>query len=469
MVHPIRQYVLLLVMVSVGLTGPGMDLASAQVVGEQTPQAQAVFDVLKFLRDRETWRKVIGAKVLTAVPGLVHAVADEDPYVRFAALWALRWLWLQEWDLDVEKQHLEIAEGCDQGAGTWGCQVLAERPRFLAEWEAEVGAMDVPALAEAVEHALEDEDFWVQRQAIKTVATIHRITPQSATSTDRMLRALLTRTTAPNPFIREAAHRALASWRDHPIVRNVPDVTHQDATWLVRRLSDLRLDIVKAGLRDLDPVIRVRSIRGLMRLARGDGLQDTTFLREALLERVRDTDGEVFTAAVVSLMHLNDPQAIGPLVELWDFPHSMWKPTIEQALQQLSGKSIAELQAEFPVPPDHTLLSAAPVREKSPARLQHLYAAVETGSWVERLSALLELTWVAEPAAYAAINRGLEDPDARVRYAALALLGSQNQSPGVRRGISGVSEESLPRAPRFQPARAKSGDRLGWPNGHGRA
>ena len=425
MVHPIRQYVLLLVMVSVGLTGPGMDLASAQVVGEQTPQAQVVFDVLKFLRDRETWRKVLGAKVLTAVPGLVHAVADADPYVRFAALWALEWLWLQEGALDVEKQHLEIAEDCDQGAGTWGCQVLAAQPRFLAEWEAEVAAMDVPALAEAVEHALEDEDFWVQRQAIKTVATIHEITPQSTASTDRMLRALLTRTTAPNPFIRETAYRALAHWRDHPIVRNAPHTAHQDPTWLVRRVSRLRLDIVRQELRDLDPLIRENAILGLMQVAWGDGLQDTTFLREALLERVRDPHGAVSSAAVVSLMNLNDPQAIGPLVELWDFPHSVGKHTFEWALRNLSGKSIAELQAEFPVPPGRTPLSAAPVREKSPARLQHLYAVVETGSWVERLSALLELTWVAEPAAYAAINRGLEDPDARVRYAALDLLRSQ--------------------------------------------
>ena len=408
-------------------------------------QAQDIEDVLGFLQRHEAKVAVVGGKMLQALPELVHAVNDEDPYVRFAVLWALDRIWVKGGGLYGEKEHLEIVEDCVQNPDGWWCGLLAERRRIVERWPAAVGAIDVPALVEAVVHALEDEDFWVQRQAIKTVDTIHEITPQSAASTDRMLRALLTHTTAPNPFIREAAYRALASWRDHPIVRNAPHTAHQDPTWLVRRVSRLRLDIVRQELRDLDPLIRENAILGLMQVAWGDGLQDTTFLREALLERVRDPHGAVSSAAVVSLMNLNDPQAIGPLVELWDFPHSVGKHTFEWALRNLSGKSIAELQAEFPVPPGRTPLSAAPVREKSPARLKHLYAVVETGSWVERLSALLELTWVAEPAAYAAINRGLEDPDARVRYAALDLLRLQVNRLWLEEGFR-VYLENLYRA-----------------------
>lgn len=436
MLRELRQFsVLLLVVASVVMTSPSLGTSPAPLVLVEMPHLdQAAFEALDFLQ-REEEIALVGNKIFQTLPVFVQAVEDEDPYVRFTALWALSRIWSKGGASYGKKLPLELVEGCELNPDTWWCRQWDEREQIAWRWQTGLAAIDVPALADAVLHALDDEDFWVQVQAIKTVSTIHSIMPQSALSTQRMLTALLNLTKAPNPFIREAAYRNVAIWRDHAIVSNAPDEAHRDATWLVRRLGAVRQrDISREALKDADPAIRVGAIRGLMRGAMGAGPEATALIREELLERVRDPHGEVSSEAVFSLMDLNDKDAIGPLLELLDFPHSNEgnKGFIERALRKLSGKSMAALKQEFQWQQKSTVVEYAPVRRKSQARLQRLYHDVEAGAWVDRVSALLELTWVDESAAYAAINQGLGDRDARVRYSTCELLRWQLNSLGVR-------------------------------------
>ncbi len=406
------------------------------VLVERTHLDQAALDALGFLQRHEAIG-VVGDKVLQTLPVFVKAVAAEEPYVRFAALWALRQIWLKGGASFGKKQPLELVESCEQGFDNWWCELWADRRRVVERWKAAVAAIDVPKLTEVLLHKLDDEDFWVQRQAISTVATIHSVTPQSELCTQRMLAALLSLTKAPNPFIREMALRSLSSWGDLPAVRTAYIEANRDNTWWVRRLGDVRqLAVAREALRDADPAIRVMAIRGLMLGAIGAGSEAIASIREVLLERVRDPHGEVSSEAVFSLIDLNDKEAIGPLLELLEFPHSnaLNKDFIEQALRKLSGKSLAELHQDFPGHVERPMVEVdyAPVRRKNPVHLHRLYQEVEAGSWTARISALLELTWVQEPAAYVAIKEGLGDRDARVRYVALELLRWQLNSFGVR-------------------------------------
>lgn len=392
------------------------------LIAERHPPDQEALNALEVLQKRFLQRPeptffLTASRVLQALPSFVTAMDDKDPYVRFSAIWALEEIWVLKvrWTLD------------------WWPQDKMQRfveQRFVEKWETAVAAtIAVPGLIDRLLKKLDDEDFLVQLQAIKTVATVHEITPQSDRSTQRMLEALLKLTKAPNPFIREAALRNLGRWHNQPAVRCAYREAYQDNTWLVRRFGDP--DIAQEALRDEDPGIRVRAIRMLMSELTGEGPQAATELRELLLERVRDPHDEVASEAVFSLIDLKDKKAIGPLLDVLEFTQGKVYG-IERALRTLSGKSIAALKQEFQWQPGSRVVEYAPVHQKSQARLQRLYHAVDNGAWLDRLSALLELTWVENSTARAAINKGLGDPDARVRYAAFEVVGAKLNKLGVK-------------------------------------
>ncbi len=391
MVTRFYQYVLLWVtgmsfiigMISIGaLTALAMVAHSDLETG---PRELQKFDTLESLQKHAAILQLVKQSDSQGLRVFVHALDDDEPFVRFTAIWA-----------------------------------LAKRASELAE---------LPTVTEALFRKLHDEDFWVQSQAMTTLTLLTELSPQRSQNHQRVLAELLNLTKSRNPLIRATAFKGVTilGQKNVEASKALADA-YQDRTWVVRRSSSLRqLAIARQALKDEDPYIRLLAILNLLR----SGSQDESQILWDLIERIRDPHGEVASEAVYALNRLNATIAISPLMELLEFGQKK-VAGVERALQKLSGKSIVELRQERSWRSENKTVQAAPVRMKDKALVLQLLNKLKKSHWLDRISALLELTWVEDPAVFVAINEGFEDQDPRVRYATSELLKVRLNSVGIQ-------------------------------------
>lgn len=233
---------------------------------------------------------------------------------------------------------------------------------------------------------------------------------------DLNLDELLQRAKSPDPYVRLEGVMELHRWNQNLKVEEVLRSAVHDEIWFIRR-NALALGYGKIEdsidlSRDEDPVIRVKSIDGLIQFENPRKI-------ELLIDRLYDPYGRVVYDALIALGKLKDQRAIKPILEFF-LSHKEWEDSVELSIRSITGEPLDKAMKAY-------LAELKPAPEK-----RITFRQVDVSSQIkrlqsgraERISAVLRLAWADDPEGVKALIHALKDNEPTVRSAAAEALGA---------------------------------------------
>lgn len=314
-----------------------------------------------------------------AVKGLVQALMDSDPDIRYAAVWVIGMI--KAW----ESHHSLIAN----------------------------------SLLDLVK---KEENPWVLTQAIIALHSLETPKKEDGLQPNTQgLGILLLISENPDPFIRSAAVESLSLWKNDERAQEIRKLAFHDVIWMVRRASGWHgridqsaqgIELLKKALRDEDRIIRLAAIDILRNLKHPQVIP-------LLGERLYDEDGQVVFETIIFLRASKNPKAVKPLLDFAAYK-KQWEPQVRTAIEEITGKPFRDVLRDYE-PTSQEAVRKAPIN-RIDSTLEVKKAKM--GSIHERITGVVNLAWSEAPEAIEALLNSLDDQDARVRYAAAEALGA---------------------------------------------
>ncbi len=272
---------------------------------------------------------------------------------------------------------------------------------------------------EALIRGFKDSDPWVQTESIASLIFITDIREEKGFELDRRRRAaLLARLNDQNPYVRENAVSGFYPWREDLEVKSALERAFYDSISIVReasrRVGDQSLEVLLDGLRDEHPMIRISAIGRLN--IKG---YDSTTVRKQLIERLRDPyEGVVYEASKL-LSRLNEKDAVNPILDLLNIG---WESQVRLALGTMNLGSIEEVVKKKGWKPSPNFKLDAVVRGYGESNVGKLIQKIKHGDRLERVSAILQLTWIDTPESNEVLLKSVASQDPYIRFVSIDVL-----------------------------------------------
>ncbi len=356
----------------------GIDLFQKKVQKQNRASLTRQHDILSLLNRLEAG--VVGE--------LIRFLDNEDPIVRYAAVWALNPSHMNLIDFDYSEGVSQLSEP------------------------------QLPRMIEALLSMIGDKDHWVQTEAMDALIQIQTYQKAQGINPDiRIKKTLINQIKNPDPHIRALASWGLLFWRADLKAEEAERLAFKDEVGLVRRGAveyfKNNFDILSQAIKDPNPEIRIATVRFLIKF------HSKNFKTlDLLVEKLGDPHGIVVMESIHALGLLKDTRAVGSLL---DFREKNKRWSVDKAIKEITGKTLDEVLKD-----DQRKSTRGSTKDTSITQVDPLkwIKMLQEGDKYQKKSAALELSWMQPPNSVDILLECLLDRDIYVQYScAKALSG----------------------------------------------